>query len=240
MSITERVLSPLLSSSAARPLVTHYDEDLGSRIELSVTTVANWAAKTANWLTEEFDIEPGDPVCVRLPAHWQTAGVLLGAWWCGGHVVADPQGARVAFAAPGGEDAVAAAEATAVVGLDPMGMGLAEPPAPGAFDYLTEAKLAGDEYTPVLPVGADSPALQSMTTEQVLARAAELAASYGIGKGDRVLSTRDWSLPDGVLSAVLAPLAAGASLVQITGGTADTVAGRRKTEHVTVDIPAPG
>lgn len=230
----------MLSSSAARPLVTHYDENLGSRIELSVATVANWSAKTANWLTEEFDIEPGDPVCVRLPAHWQTVGVLLGTWWCGGHVVDDPQGARVAFTGPGGADDVGAAGSTAVVALDPMGMGLSEAPAQGGFDYLTEAKLAGDEYTPVLPVGDDSPALQTMTTEQVLARAAELAASYGIGKGDRVLSTRDWSLPDGVLSAVLAPLAAGASLVQITGGTADTVDRRSQTEHVTVGIPASG
>src|SRR5690606_35078500 len=82
---------PLLSSSPARPLLTHYDDAAQTRIELSGATLANWAAKTANWLVEEFDVEGGDPVCVRLAAHWQTAGVLLGAVWAGAHAVTGPQ-----------------------------------------------------------------------------------------------------------------------------------------------------
>ena len=69
MSITEQLLRPLLKTSSARPLITHYDDAVGSRIELSVATTANWAAKTANWLAEEFDVEPGDEVAVLLPAH---------------------------------------------------------------------------------------------------------------------------------------------------------------------------
>ncbi|MGH3519188.1 MAG: TIGR03089 family protein [Haloechinothrix sp.] len=237
MSITEALLRPLLSASAARPLITHYDDAVGSRIELSVATLANWAAKTANWLTDEFDIEPGEAICVRLPAHWQTAGVLLGAWWCGGHVVQSPKGARVAFVGPDGVDEATGAEAVAVVALDALGRGLAAPAEGGALDYLSEARMSGDEYRPILPIPGDTPALASSTVDEVLAEAARRAVELGIGAGDRVLSIRDWTVPDGVLDALVAPLSAGASIVQVTGGAVDQLADRRATERTTVDLP---
>lgn len=239
MSITETLLRPLLARSAARPLITHYDDAMGSRIELSAATLANWAAKTANWLTEEFDVEPGDQVCVRLPAHWQTAGVLLGAWWCGAEVTDQPDGARVAFVAPAeapdGADPVSGAEAVAVVALDALGRGLPGEPAGGALDYLAEARLSGDDYVPIVPVPGDGPALLGSSVDEVLAAAAGRAEALGIGAGDRVLSTREWTLPDGVLDAVLAPMSAGASLVQVTGGGGDLSA-RREVERTTVDL----
>lgn len=234
MSITESLLRPLLAASAARPAITHYDDAQGSRVELSVATLANWAAKTANWLVEEFDIEPGDQVCVRLPAHWQTAGVILGALWCGAHLVDHDGGARVAFLAPGASDD--GAEAAAIVALDPMGRGLPETPPDGRFDYLSDARLAGDDFSPLLPVPPDTPALMSASVDEVLASARDRAAALGIGPGDRVLSTRDWTLPDGVIDALLAPLSVGASIVQVTGGDATKLADRRAAERTTVDL----
>ena len=48
---------------------------------LSALTLANWAAKTANLIRDEFGLTPGARVAVLLPAHWQTAAVLLGCWW---------------------------------------------------------------------------------------------------------------------------------------------------------------
>jgi len=59
--------------------VTWYDDATGERVELSVATAANWAAKTANLLAED-DIE-----AVRLdPAwHWLATVVALGAWTAG-------------------------------------------------------------------------------------------------------------------------------------------------------------
>ncbi|HEX4249647.1 MAG TPA: TIGR03089 family protein, partial [Pseudonocardia sp.] len=93
MTLTDALLGPLLAADAARPLVTYYDDATGERIELSGTTLANWAAKTANLMRDECDLEPGARVAVLLPAHWQTLVVLLGAWWCGAEVVADPAGA---------------------------------------------------------------------------------------------------------------------------------------------------
>ncbi|WP_199433980.1 TIGR03089 family protein [Qaidamihabitans albus] len=234
MSLTEHLLRPLLTSSAARPLITHYDDDAGSRIELSVATLANWAAKTANWLVEEFDVEPGDEVAVDLPAHWQTAGVLLGAWWCGAHVVEDGSGARVAFAAP--EAGARRAAATAIVSLDPLGRGLGSAPPDGAFDYLAEARLSGDEFSPLFPIPGDTPALLGTTVDDLLARARERATAAGIGAGDRVLSTREWTLPEGVLDGLLAPLAAGAHLVQVSNAVPGKLDDHREAERTTVNL----
>jgi uncharacterized protein (TIGR03089 family) len=224
-SLTEHLLRPL---SPARPLITHYDDAAGTRVELSVATVANWAAKTANWLVEEFDVEPGDEVAVRLPAHWQTAGVLLGAWWCGAQVVSQSDDARVTFVAP----EMPVSGTTAVVALDPMGRGLASPPPDGALDYLTEARLAGDTFSPLFPIDGDTPALNGSTVDELLAR----ARAAEIPSGARVLSTVEWTVPDGVLRGFLAPLAAGAHLVQVSGADPAKLADRRRAERTTVDL----
>lgn len=73
------LLTSALRRDPARPLLTWYDDATGERIELSVATAANWAAKTANLLIEE------DISAVRLePAdHWLAVVVALGAWTAG-------------------------------------------------------------------------------------------------------------------------------------------------------------
>ena len=80
-TLTDALLDPLLGADRMGPRITHYDDATGERIELSTVTLANWAAKTANLLREEFGVGPGSRVAVLLPAHWQTLAVLLGAWW---------------------------------------------------------------------------------------------------------------------------------------------------------------
>lgn len=232
MSVTERLFRPLLAQPA-RPLVTHYDDAAGTRVELSVATLANWAAKTANWLVEEFDLEHGDDVAVVLPAHWQTAGVLLGAWWCGAHVVGETRGARVAFVAPG---SASEAESTAVVALDPLGRGLARPPEGGRRDYLADARVAGDTFSPLIPVPGDTPALESSTVDDLLARARAHAERAGISAGDRVLSTVEWTVPGGIVDGLLAPLSAGAHLVQVSAADPARLADRRRAERTNVDL----
>ncbi|MEV6903748.1 TIGR03089 family protein [Amycolatopsis sp. NPDC051372] len=232
MSLTEQLLRPLLASPA-KPLITHYDDQLGSRVELSVATTLNWAAKTANWLVDEFDVEPGDDVAVQLPAHWQTAGILLGAWWCGARVVPEPNGARVVFIGP---DASVDAPAVAVVSLDPMGRGLSAPPAGGALDYLTEARMSGDQFTPMSPIPGDTPALGSSTVDEVLAEARARAEKLGLSATDRTLSTLDWTIPDGVLDGFLVPLAASAHLVQVTHADQAKLDRKRDAERTTTDL----
>ncbi|WP_280412430.1 TIGR03089 family protein, partial [Nocardia asiatica] len=74
-TLTEAVLDPILAREPAGPRVTYYDDATGARIELSGATLANWAAKTANLIRDEFGLSPGARVAVLLPAHWQTAAV---------------------------------------------------------------------------------------------------------------------------------------------------------------------
>lgn len=232
MSLTEILLRPL-SRSAARPLVTHYDDGAGTRVELSVATLTNWAAKTANWLVSEHDVEPGDPVSVALPAHWQTAGVLLGAWWCGARVVAEPAGAAVAFVTPGG--AGAGADVVAAVSLDPMGRDLGAEVPDGAVDFVADARLHGDDFAGS-PVDGGTPCLGDSTVDEVLTEARKHANSLALTAESRVLSTMDWTVPAGVLAGFVAVLAAGASLVQVTNPDPDRLARHRETERTTVDL----
>ncbi|GGU65143.1 TIGR03089 family protein [Lentzea flava] len=227
MSVTEILFTPLLKADSGRPLITHYDDAVGSRIELSRATIANWAAKTANWLRDEHDVEPGDPVAVLLPAHWQTAGLLLGAWWCGAHVVGAGVEAKVAVVPKGG---TADADVVAVASLDTWGLGSGAP-----VDYLDDVRGHGDDFTPWEPVPGSTPALGESTVDEVVARARELGAE--LGPEPRVLSTLEWNVPSsGVLEGFLAVLAAGGSLVQVSNPDAGRLAARRESEKTTLQL----
>lgn len=232
MTVTEHLFRPLLAVPA-KPLITYYDDALGARIELSRATTANWAAKTANWLRDEWDVEPGMPIAVRLPAHWQTVGVLLGAWWCGATITDEPAGAEVVFVPP--DHGPVDAPTVAVVSLDPLGRGLPAEPTDGTFDYLNEIRAHGDDFHP-LPVSGDTKALLDSTVDDVVAAARARADELGIKSGDRVLSTQDWSMPDGVIGGLLAVLAADASLVQCANVDSAALPARRSDERITVDL----
>ncbi|MGH3754357.1 MAG: TIGR03089 family protein [Pseudonocardiaceae bacterium] len=223
MTITDRVLGPLLRADPARPRITHYDDTAGSRVELSGATLANWAAKTANWLRDELDVQPGDAVAVLLPPHWQTAGVLLGAWWCGATVTASPSSAvSVALCGVGRIADAAGVDEVAALGLDALGMGIAVLP-PGVRDFASEVRVHGDTFTP----GGSGP-----DTEMLLSTARAQAAELGLAAGDRLLCTTSWdaTVPGEVLLAVLA---ANASLVQCTGADPAALADRRTAERIT-------
>jgi TIGR03089 family protein len=240
VTLTAALLDPLLTGSgAARPLITFYDDATGERIELSGVTTANWAAKAANLLRDECDVEPGTTVAVLLPAHWQTAAVLLAAWWCGAEVVADPAGAdwvlcdgdRVDLAL--GADPVGGVVA---LSLDAFGKGLSGLP-DGVLDFATEVRLQGDDFVPWAPVPDDAPALAGMTVADTVAAARGRAAALGIAAGDRVLSTLEWSSLDGVTDGLLAVLAAGASLVQVRHPDATLLERKAEIERTGTRLP---
>ncbi len=237
MSLTERLFVPLRRAAPASPLITYYDDADGSRVELSAATAANWAAKTANWLTEELDVEPGDQVAVALPAHWQTFSILLGAWWCGAHVVSTPEGSVAAFVTPGDHtnQGLSKAEASAVVSLHPMGAGLAEPP-PGAYDFLEDSRSYGDEYLALEAIPGSLPALDELSVDEAAGAALDRAGELGLAAGSRVLSTLSWDSRAGLVDGMLAVLAAGASLVQVGNPDAATLPERAETEHCTARL----
>ena len=79
----DQLLPGLLASDPGRPRITCYDDTTGERIELSGKVLANWVAKAANLLQEEYDAGPGTVVRLDLPAHWRTAYWALACWAVG-------------------------------------------------------------------------------------------------------------------------------------------------------------
>jgi uncharacterized protein (TIGR03089 family) len=239
VTLTAALLGPLRTgTAAARPLITFYDDATGERVELSGTTTANWAAKAANLLREECDIEPGTPVALLLPAHWQTAAALLAAWWCGANVVSEPGDADwVLCDADRVDIALASGPAGGVVALslDAFGKGIPGLPA-GVVDFATEVRLQGDEFVPWAQVPDTAPALDGATVAEVLAGVRARAAELGLSRTDRVLSTLDWNTADGLRDGLLAVLAAEASLVQVRNADETALGRRAAAERTTVRL----
>jgi uncharacterized protein (TIGR03089 family) len=230
-TVSGAVLDPLLASDPAGPRITYYDDATGERIELSAVTLANWAAKTANLLRDEFGAGPDSRVAVLLPAHWQTAAVLFGVWWIGAEVVLEGA-ADVALCTldrlPEADDAVGTGE-IAVLTLDPFGKPVPDLPV-GVTDYATSVRVHGDQ---IVPERRPGPALAGRSAAEVIAAARDSAAAQGLSTGDRVLSTEGWLTAEDVVERLLAVYAAGASLVQVANPDPALLARRREMEKVT-------
>ncbi|GAB2911998.1 TIGR03089 family protein [Rhodococcus aerolatus] len=240
MTVTDALLRPILDADPAGPRVTYYDDATGERVEVSGLTLANWAAKTANLLRDELGVSPGDRVTVALPAHWQTVAVLLGAWWCGA-VVDDP-------AAPAPADAAVAlctadrlaevddAPEQVVLSLDAFGRPAPDLPV-GVTDYATAVRVHGDAF--VAPrVGDAAPALAARSVGDVVAAARASAAAQGLTRSDRVLSAAGWESAAALTDGLLAVLAAGASLVQVSHPDEARLTRRVESEKVTRTLGA--
>ncbi len=236
----------------ARPLVTFYDDATGERVELSATTLDNWVAKTANLLQEEFDVGTGSTVALALPVHWQTAAVLLGVWSCGAAVLdtaAEDDGrlddADLVLAAqdrlPALEEAGPAAELVGL-SLHPLGGGMAGYVGP-ARDFALEVRVAADHFIPWTPPDPTAPGLVAgglrLTLGGLVAAAEELAGRLRIGPGDRLLVEADAAAEVGPVGWLLAPLAAGASVVLCRHAAVDLLPARAAAERVTATFGLP-
>jgi uncharacterized protein (TIGR03089 family) len=243
------LLSTARDRDPARPLLTHYDDSTGERVELSATTLDNWVAKTANLLQEEFDVGPGSTVAVALPVHWQTAAVLLGVWSCGATVLETaPEddgglaGVDVVLAA---QDRLAALEEdepdAELVGLSlhPLGGGMTGYVGQ-ARDFALEVRAAGDRFAPWTPPDPAAPGLLAgglvLTLGGLVEAATELAARLGIGPDDRVLVDAQVAAEAGPVAWLLAPLAAGASIVLCRYPFAERLPERAAAERVTATL----
>jgi uncharacterized protein (TIGR03089 family) len=236
-------------TGADRPLITYYDDATGERTELSGATLGNWAAKTANMLVDGYGLGPGDRAVVMLPPHWQTAAVLIGAWTAGlAADWVDPRfvdlkstrenlarpvdvsftTVRLAGDLPGAADRF-------VLGLDPMALPLREVP-DGFLDYVAEVRQYGDHFRPAAPIPAGAAASSDGTTFEEWSRLAHaMAGTYGIGRGDRVLvDATDLANP---VYWLLAPFAAGASIVLCANLDRVKLDARVETERVTRVLP---
>ncbi|HEV7189310.1 MAG TPA: TIGR03089 family protein [Blastococcus sp.] len=236
------------------PLITSYDDATDERVELSGATLANWVAKTANLLQDEFDIGRGSAVAVGLPVHWQTAVVLLGAWSCGATVVdtaVEDEGlvseVDLVVAAQDRLPALEADGGTApIVGLSlhPLGLGMSGYLGP-ARDFALEVRAQGDVFVPFDRPEPETPGLRAggveLTQAGLVTAAQDLGRRLGLEEGDRLLVDDATAEAAGPVAWLLAPLAAGASIVLCRHPRADRLPERAADERITktvgVDVP---
>jgi uncharacterized protein (TIGR03089 family) len=246
MPATDSLLAGALRRDPAGPLLTYYDDATGERVELSATTLANWVAKTANLLVDDIGLAPGEPIAVLLPAHWQTAAILLGGWSAGGVLGTDPARATVGFGTAERVPDLVAAGVPEILALPlaPLGAGFPGGPPDGARDYPNEVRGQADRFVspPVPPTEpavvdpADPTSGSPISNAELVALAGATAAELGLRAGDRVLSTAGWAGPADWLTGLLAPLAAGASVVLVAHADPATLPAKAASEQVTATL----
>lgn len=198
-----KLFAHLLSADPAAPRLTAYDESTGARMDFSAQTLDNWAAKIANMLEEELDLEEGSTIAIDLPVGWQAAVTVFGALAARVNVrmTSEPSDEDAVFTTLKRHEAWAGSGADVLlVSADPFGRGIEESGGEmpfGALDFGPTVRFYGDQYfgdAPALPELIDAP-----TT-------------------DRLLST-GWTDFDGFTDVVLRPLAGGGSAVIVAGVT---------------------
>ena len=233
-----------LRSDPGRPFLTFYDERTGERVELSVTTYANWVAKTASLLVDEHDLERGDVLLVDLPAHW-LGPVFLGAAWLAGLAVGFPSSEAEPDAVVCGPDGLETWAGRAddvpvlACSLLPMGVRFAEPLAAGVHDVGVQVWSQPDAFTPYgAPTGSDDAVLlpgRRLTQDELWSVWSSVAAgrSETSTGGDRLLSTANPASPPGV-AALAQPLTTRGSLVLVTGAGPARLDAIAEAERVTL------
>jgi len=207
------ILTDLLRDDPGRPLVTFYDHASGERTELSVTTYANWVAKTASLFAEGLDLVREQTVRIDLPTHW-LGPVFLGAAWTLGLTVTDGHDADCILTGPGGlarwspyaDEAVVLATA-----LHPLGRPFEEPIPVGVLDYGELVWSEPDAFVPYDPPGPSDLAVAG-TTHAELWEAA--AAGSVVTDGGRLLTEANPASPSG-LSSFTEPLVRRGSVVLV-------------------------
>ena len=232
-----------------RVLITYYDDAIGERYDVSAATLSSWVTRTANLLAAGLGLGRGDLAAILLRPHWQTAAVLLGVWSAGltvdYHLAATAGLPRLS---PGAHrsvnvtfvsidrlndmiEQVPEAPARFALGLAPTGGVLGDVPA-GYRDYVAEVGTHSDATLPFVPIDRGDAATGDGTSYQQWGTLAQaLAEVHGIRPGDRVLvNAADHEQP---VMWLLAPLAAGASVVLCVNLDPDQVAYRTRAERVT-------
>ncbi|MFE9202731.1 TIGR03089 family protein [Micromonospora sp. NPDC007230] len=230
-----------------RGLLTCLDDATGERVELTAPQLGSWAARSASLLRDGCGLGPGSRVAVLLPPHWRTAAVLIGAWSVGMAVSFRPRAtAGLPVLEPGGDqpyDAVFVTPERLDDWLEDVPLGthrylvptgpapLAEVPL-GWLDWSTEVLRHTDippDYTAVRPWDPASPDGTSYGEWRQLASA--IAEQLDLRAGDRLLV--DAAEHEQPVKWLLAPLAAGASVVICANLDRSKLAARIETEQVT-------
>src|SRR5699024_735909 len=145
--------------------------------------------------------------------------------------------ADVAFVAEGRVDELDAAGGAAefaVLSLDAFGRPAEDLPA-GAVDYATAVRVHGDQFSPSR-IDGTAPALDGRGISEVADAARAEAQQRELSDAARVLDDAAWDDADALIRGLLAPLAAGASLVQVRNADDTAMRKRIASEKITRDL----
>ncbi len=234
MSTFAEVLAAQLRHEPGRPFITFYDQDSGERIELSMTTYANWVAKAAGLLAEEGDLERGQTLRLDLPPHWMVP-VFAGAAWSIGAAVSFEGDGDVVVCGPdtltqwaeSGHDQVFACA------LAPLGGRFADGVPHGVHDVGIEIWSQPDAFTAWDAPGGDDVAVvgpEGSLSQNAMMRAATVGTL--LTDGGRLLSVAGPASPPEVAT-FTEPLVRGGSLVLIRNPHPDLLDGVADAERVT-------
>ncbi len=209
-------------SNPGAPLVTFVDAQRGDRVELSGTSVENAAAKIANALRDEFDVEAGAAVTARLPLHWQRTAWCAGLWTAGAVIVLDPAASadllvvdeRTALASP------PVAPTVLAVSLHPFGLPIPGDLPVGVQDATLAVRAQPDAYLfepPQAALEALHLAGTLLTQDDVWNRAGALAEQWHLDDGGRLLVTEDVDDLDAWIACLAVPLVSRGSVVLAVG-----------------------
>ncbi len=228
-----------LRAEPGRPLVTAYDDDTGERTELSVTTYANWVSKTANLLTDELGLEPGETVLVDLPAHWLVPVFLGAAWSAGLAVTTDPALPHALVVT--GPDGVAGhavpgrTEQVLACALLPFAVRFPEPLPSGTQDYGLLWPGQSDEFVALDPPDPGTVAWLDADGARTQSELLAAAGARGYEPGVRLLTDEHPARERGV-PVFLGPMAHEGSLVLLRAPRDDTWPARREDERATEEL----
>lgn len=228
-------LRAALRTDPGRPFVTFYDEATGERVELSLTTYANWVAKASSLLADEHGLERGQSLRIDLPPHWLSA-VFLGAAWNVGLVVTEADDPDAVVCGPAGLAAWAGGRCLVLAcSLLPLGVRFRDALPDGVHDVGVEVWGQPDSFIPW-----DPPTGEDAATSWGLSQAELWAAAAGtMADGSRLLSEVDPASPPGTTS-VTGPLLKGGSVVLVAGAGPDRLAAIAAAERVTDRFPRTG
>lgn len=227
-----------LHSDPGRPLLTAYDDATGERTELSVTTYANWVAKTANLLTDELGLEAGGTLLLDLPAHWLVP-VFLGAAWSAGLSVTDRAALPhdVVVCGPDTLDRHRHCDLVIACSLLPFASRFATPLPDGVLDYGLLWPGQSDVFLALTPPSPDTMAWLAEENSWTQSHLLQSAGSRYFAPGTRLLTDLHPADGHGV-PAFLAPMVCGGSLVLLSNATEDLWGARERDERATAVLRA--
>ncbi|WP_041685810.1 TIGR03089 family protein [Renibacterium salmoninarum] len=196
MNNIDTLLHAFRSQDPGSPRLTWYGPD-SERIELSGKVLDNWVAKTANFLTEEFDVGPGTSSALELPAHWKSLVIALAALACGStaqFIAPANEGARtgssetsVWFVTEEAQLANAQDQADVVaVALPALAMAWPSDLPDGVYDFAAEVRMFADAFNRFDDPGPGQPALRSEAETYSFAELSGFASTAEKLAGNRI------------------------------------------------------